>query len=62
MTGSATTTGIGIIGLGLADLIVVDGDPIEDIAVLQDRQRINLVMKDGHVYHDELSPGGTATS
>ena len=53
MTGSATTTGIGI--------IVVDGDPIEDIAVLQDRQRINLVMKDGHIYRDELSAGGTST-
>jgi imidazolonepropionase-like amidohydrolase len=39
----------------LADLIVVDGDPLEDIAVLQDRERINLVMKDGKVFRDELS-------
>ena len=38
----------------LADLIVVDGDPIEDIAVLQDRGRINLVMKDGEIVRNDL--------
>lgn len=38
----------------LADVIVVDGDPLEDIAVLQDRERINLVMKDGQIYRDDL--------
>ncbi|MEQ8661005.1 MAG: amidohydrolase family protein, partial [Gammaproteobacteria bacterium] len=31
----------------LADLIVVDGDPFADIRVLQDRNRITAVMKDG---------------
>jgi imidazolonepropionase-like amidohydrolase len=41
----------------LADLIVVDGDPLEDIAVLQDRERINLVMKDGRIYRDDLTGG-----
>jgi imidazolonepropionase-like amidohydrolase len=41
----------------LADLIVVDGNPLEDIAVLQDRERINLVMKDGEIYRDELLAG-----
>ncbi|MEO8265570.1 MAG: amidohydrolase family protein [Ilumatobacteraceae bacterium] len=39
----------------LADVIVVDGDPVTDIAVLQDRQRINLVMKDGVIVRDDLS-------
>ncbi|MCB1749867.1 MAG: amidohydrolase family protein [Gammaproteobacteria bacterium] len=34
----------------LADLIVVDGDPIADITVLQDRSRITAVMKDGHFH------------
>lgn len=38
----------------LADLIVVDGDPLEDIAVLQDRERINLVMKDGQIFRNDL--------
>ena len=41
----------------LADLIVVDGDPLDDIAVLQDRDRIHLVMKDGKIFRDELSTG-----
>ena len=29
----------------LADLIVVDGDPLEDIKILKDRERIQVVMK-----------------
>ena len=32
-----------------ADLLVVDGDPLEDIAILQDRSRLAMVMKDGNV-------------
>jgi imidazolonepropionase-like amidohydrolase len=43
----------------LADLIVVDGDPLEDIAVLQDRDRINLVMKDGQICRNDLTATGT---
>lgn len=31
----------------LADLLVVDGDPLADLALLQDRTRITAVMKDG---------------
>jgi cytosine/adenosine deaminase-related metal-dependent hydrolase len=31
----------------LADLIVVDGDPVKDIRVLQDKRRIHEVVKDG---------------
>ena len=31
----------------LADLLLVDGDPLEDIAELQDKRRILAVMKDG---------------
>jgi imidazolonepropionase-like amidohydrolase len=34
----------------LADLILVDGDPLEDIAVVADPARVKLVMKDGIVY------------
>jgi len=33
-----------------ADLVVVDGDPLADITVLQDHDRITAVMKDGVVY------------
>lgn len=31
----------------LADILLIDGDPLEDIAVLQDKRRILAVMKDG---------------
>src|SRR5262249_59303884 len=30
-----------------ADLVVVDGDPLRDLKILQDPQRIQLVLKDG---------------
>jgi imidazolonepropionase-like amidohydrolase len=41
----------------LADLVVVDGDPLQDIAVLQDLQRIKLVFKEGQLCIDRrLSP------
>ena len=33
----------------LADLLVVDGDPSEDITVLQDRTRIETIILDGEV-------------
>ena len=36
----------------LADLLLIDGDPLMDITVLQDRKRILAVMKDG-VFHRE---------
>lgn len=34
----------------LADLVVVDGDPLADITVLQDHDRITAVMKEGVIY------------
>ena len=43
----------------LADLILVDGDPLADITILQDRARIVSVMKDG-TFHRE--PGLPAAS
>ena len=36
----------------LADLVVVDGDPLQDIRVLLDKERIKMVIKGGHVYAD----------
>ena len=47
---------IGTIETGkLADLIVIDGDPLAGIALLQDKERIRLVMKEGQVYLDRIS-------
>ena len=34
----------------LADVIVVEGDPLKDITLLQERDRIKLVIKEGRVY------------
>lgn len=36
----------------LADVIAVDGDPLKDIACLQKKQNIKVVMKEGKVYAD----------
>ena len=38
----------------LADLIVVDGDPLTDIAILQKREKLQLVMKGGDVFRSDL--------
>ncbi|MCZ6770625.1 MAG: amidohydrolase family protein, partial [Proteobacteria bacterium] len=40
----------------LADLIVVDGDPLADLSILQDITRITAVMKDGR-FHRRPAPG-----
>jgi imidazolonepropionase-like amidohydrolase len=37
-----------------ADILVVDGDPLADIAILQDRSKLALVMKDGKVMVNTL--------
>jgi imidazolonepropionase-like amidohydrolase len=37
-----------------ADLLVVDGDPLEDITILQDSSRLSLVMKEGISYANAL--------
>ena len=34
----------------LADLIVVDGNPVDDIGLLQQKDKILAIMKDGHFY------------
>jgi imidazolonepropionase-like amidohydrolase len=39
----------------LADLIVVDGNPLEDIRILQDETKIRLVMKEGIILKSTLN-------
>ena len=36
----------------LADIVAVDGDPLADIRILQERKRIQMVMKEGKIYVD----------
>ena len=38
-----------------ADVLIIDGDPLDDIRILQNRQRIHLVMKDGVTYCSRLN-------
>ena len=46
---------IGIIAPGaFADMLVVDGDPLQDIAVLADRQRILAIMREGRFVKNGL--------
>ncbi len=61
---SATKTNASLFGLEeeigtveegkLADLLVVDGSPLEDIAVLQNKDNLKLIMKGGRSYKNEL--------
>lgn len=39
----------------LADLLLVDGDPLADITILQDHDRLHYIMKDGR-FHKEQQP------
>ncbi len=49
---------IGTIEKGkLADLLVVDGDPLSNISVLRDHDRLMMVMKGGTAFIDQLPVG-----
>src|SRR2546423_2339829 len=42
---------LGVVAPGaLADLVIVDGDPLADIAILQDRNKLRMIMKDGALH------------
>jgi len=42
---------LGVIRPGaLADLLLVDGDPLSDIALLEDRSALRMIMKDGAIH------------
>ncbi|MEU4223161.1 amidohydrolase family protein [Nonomuraea sp. NPDC026600] len=50
---------LGLIREGyLADLVLVDGDPLDDIGILQDRDRLVAIMKDGRFHK---APTGRTT-
>ncbi len=38
-----------------ADVLVVDGDPLADITLLQDRTRLHLIMQDGRAYKNLIN-------
>jgi imidazolonepropionase-like amidohydrolase len=40
-----------------ADIVVVDGDPLTDITVLQDLDKIVAIIKGGKIYHNSLPSG-----
>ena len=44
---------LGVVAPGKkADLILVDGDPLQDVAILEKGKAVCFVMKDGQVYLD----------
>jgi imidazolonepropionase-like amidohydrolase len=47
---------LGVIKEGaLADLLLVDGNPLEDLNILVDKSRLLMIMKDGQLYKNETS-------
>jgi imidazolonepropionase-like amidohydrolase len=62
---AATRMGTTCMGLGdetgvlragmLADFLVVDGNPLKDVRILENRDRLRLIVKDGVTYKDTLS-------
>ncbi|POX55349.1 peptidase M38 [Streptomyces sp. Ru71] len=68
---AATRTNAELLGLAddlgtlapgkIADLLVVDGNPLDDISVLQDSGRIHLVVKDGQVVVDRVGPSSASS-
>ena len=46
---------LGLIAEGyFADLLLVNGNPTEDITVLQDHNKLEIIIKDG-VFHKDLT-------
>jgi imidazolonepropionase-like amidohydrolase len=46
---------LGVIEAGsYADLLIVDGNPLEDLTVLRDRSNLRVIMKDGQFHKNTL--------
>jgi imidazolonepropionase-like amidohydrolase len=52
--GLGDETGVLRVGM-LADFLVVDGNPLQDVRILEDRQRLIMIVKDGMIYKNTLS-------
>jgi imidazolonepropionase-like amidohydrolase len=37
-----------------ADLLIIDGNPLEDLTVLRDRENLKVIMKDGQFHKNTL--------
>ena len=49
--------GLGVVEEGsYADLLVINGNPLENLEVLKDRDNMQFIMKDGHVWKNTLVP------
>ncbi len=47
---------LGVIAAGAyADLLLIDGDPLQDLNIILDDAKLQLVMKDGKIYKNSLS-------
>lgn len=48
---------VGLVKAGwLADLLLIDGDPVADVRILQDKERMPVVMKDGRFHRNRRVP------
>jgi imidazolonepropionase-like amidohydrolase len=62
---AATKSGAELLGLDqtlgtvtpgkIADLLVVTGNPLDDITLLRDRQNLDLIMKNGEIFKNQLA-------
>ena len=49
--------GLGVVEEGsYADLLVIKGNPLEKLEILKDRNNLQFIMKDGHVWKNTLVP------
>lgn len=58
---------LGLISEGyLADILLVDGNPLDDVTIMQDKSRFRMIMKDGRIHDNSAlrdmgkNAGGTA--
>ena len=49
--------GLGVVEDGAyADLLIIKGNPLEKLEILKDRDNMQFIMKDGHVWKNTLVP------